>query len=216
MSFIEAYPKRSNGLLIWFPVAIAEFRECGSRTDRLILECYLSKVLENPLVRFLTIRKLNKNTNILTYPSVDAAKLTHMRCSEYELLKDVEAVEGILNDVEKARKYFSDLILGETTEQRIKRRWWTLELFRPPKIDTREILLKSNITIVREILKNLCLDKRVKPSYWTPGYLLMRVNQESGQVSVIEKDKEEVSRIYSRLITSSKVAEVLKESLGIT
>lgn len=210
MSFIEAYPKKSGGLLIWFPVAIAEFRECGSRIDRLVLECYLSEVLENPLIRFLTIRKLNKNTRVLTYPSVEAVKLTHARCSEYELFKDVEATEEVLSDVEKARKYFSDLMSSEVTEQKTKRRWWTLEFFRPPKIDVHEMLLKSNIAIVREILKNLCLDKRVEPSYWTPGYLLMRVDQKSAQVSVIEKDKEEISKIYSRLFTSKKMTEVLK------
>lgn len=210
MSFVEAYPKKSGGLLIWFPVAIAEFRECSSRIDRLVLECYLSEVLGNPLVRFLTIRKLNKNTKVLTYPSFDAVKLFHTRCSEYELFKDVEATEEILSDAEKARKYFSDLMTSEATEQKTRRRWWTIELFRPPKIDARDILLKSNITIVREILKNLCLDKRVKPSYWAPGYLLMRVDQKSGQVSVIEKDKEEVSKIYSRLLMSNKVAEIFR------
>lgn len=210
MSFVEAYPKKSGGLLIWFPVAIAEFRECSSRIDRLVLECYLSEVLGNPLVRFLTIRKLNKNTKVLTYPSFDAVKLFHTRCSEYELFKDVEATEEILSDVEKARKYFSDLMSNEATEQKTKRRWWTVELFRPLKMDVHDILLKSNITIVREILKNLCLDKRVKPSYWAPGYLLMRVDQKSGQVSVIEKDKEEVSKIYSKLLMSNKVAEIFR------
>lgn len=210
MSFIEAYPRKGEGLLVWFPVAIAEFRSCSSRIDRLILECYLSEVLENPLVRFLTIRRLSKNTGVLTYPSVEAVKLAHSRCSEYELFKDVEAVEEILNDLEKAGKFFRDLISGETAEQKTKRRWWALELFRPPKIDTRDILLKSNIMIVREILRNLCLDKRVKPSYWVPGYLLMRVDQKSGQVSVIEKDREEVSKVYSRLLMNEKVAEIFK------
>lgn len=211
MSFVEAYPKKSGGLLIWFPVAIAEFRECSTHIDRLVLECYLSEVLENSLVRFLTIRKLNKNTKVLTYPSFDAVKLPHARCSEYELFKDVEATEEILSDVEKARKYFSDLIMsGETERQRSGRRWWTMELFRPPRIDVHDVLLKGNITIVREVLKNLCLDKRMKPSHWAPGYLLIRVDQESGQVSVIEKDREEVSKIYSRLILSNKVLEILK------
>lgn len=209
MSFVEAYPKKGEGLLVWFPVAIAEFRECGSRTDRLVLECYLSEVLENPLIRFLTIRRLNKNTKVLTYPSVEAAKLTHARCSEYELLKDVEATEEILSNVEKARRFFSVLISSPTTEQKARRRWWTLEFFRP-QIDTREVLLKSNIAIVKEILKSLCLDKRVKPSYWAPGYLLMRVNQKSGEVSVVERDKEEVSKVYSRLFMSEKVSEILK------
>ncbi|MGC8974913.1 MAG: hypothetical protein ACP5KB_01795 [Thermoprotei archaeon] len=210
MSFVEAYPKKSDGLLVWFPVAIAEFGGCSPSIGRLVLECCLSEVLGNPLVRFLTIRRLNKNTRILSYPSINAVKLAHSRCSEYELFKDVEITEEILSDVEKARKYFSDLISSEAAEQKVRRRWWSLELFRPPRIDTQGILLKSNIAIIKEILKNLCLDKRVKPSYWTPGYLLMRVNQESSQVSVIERDKEEISKIYSRLLTSEKVAGILK------
>ncbi len=209
MSFIEAYPKKDEGVLVWFPVAIAEFRECNPRGDRLVFECYLSSVLENPLIRFLTIRKLNKNTKVLTYPSVNAVKLAHTTCSEYELFKDVEATEEILRDEEKARKFFSDLISGEAPQQRA-RRWWNLELFRPPKIDMREILLKSNIAIVKEILKNLCLDKRVKPSYWAPGYLLMRVSRRSGQVSIIERDREEISKIYSRLLMHEKLAKIFE------
>jgi len=152
---------------------------------------------------------LSKNTKVLTYPSVDAVKLAHTTCSEYELFKDVEAAEEILSNEEKARKFFGDLISGEAPQQRT-RRWWNLELFRPPRIDMREILLKSNIAIVKEILKNLCLDKRVKPSYWVPGYLLMRVSRKSGQVSIIERDREEISKIYSRLFMHEKLAKIFE------
>jgi len=49
VSFIEAYPKKDEGVLVWFPVAIAEFRECNPRSDRLVFECYLSSVLRKPV-----------------------------------------------------------------------------------------------------------------------------------------------------------------------
>lgn len=206
MSFIEAYPKHREGVLIWFPVAIAEFRECRTRSERLVFECYLSHALKNPLLRFLTIRRLSKNTKVLTYPTAEAMKLKHENCSEYELLKDAERTESILNDREEARKFLEDLISKtETKERSTPKRWWAPTLFRPPRIDTQEVLLKSNIAIIREILKNLCLDRRLKPSSWTPSYILLRVNTDAGRVSVVEKDEEEISNIYSKLIMRSDI-----------
>lgn len=212
MSFIEAYPKHRKGVLMWFPVAVAEFSECRARSERLVFECYLSHALENPLLRFLTIRRLSKNTKVLTYPTVEAVKLKHENCSEYELLKDAERTESILNDREEARRFLEDLISKtETTERSTPRRWWIPTLFRPPRIDTQEVLLKSNIAIVREILKNLCLDRRLKPSSWTPSYILLRINVDASQVSVVEGGEEKVSNIYSKLIMRNEI----RSSIGL-
>lgn len=210
MAFVEAYPKQREGVLVWFPVAIAEFRECKPRSGRLMFECYLSRVLKNPLLRFLVIRRLEKNTRVLTYPTIEVKRLEHEGCSEYELLKDAERVEEILNNEEEARIFLEDLMSPpKDLEQKPPRRLWSLEIFKPPRLNMRETLLKGNIAIVKEILKNLCLDKRVKPSSWTPAYVLLRVNVETGYVDVLERDKEERSNIYSRLIMRNEILRTL-------
>lgn len=206
MTFIEAYPKQREGVLMWFPVAIAEFNECRTRGERLVIECYLSHVLKNPLLRFLTIRRLDKNTKVLTYPTIEVVKLKHEGCSEYELLRDAEKVESILSDSEEARKFFSDLISRpEDSERGKSRRWWAPTLFRPPRIDTQEVLLRSNIAILKEILANLCLDRRIKPSSWTPSYILLRLDVNAGRVSIVERDREETSNIYSKLMMRDEI-----------
>ena len=210
MAFVEAYPKQREGVLVWFPVAIAEFHECRPRSGRLTFECCLSRVLKNPLLRFLTIRRLDKNTRVLPYPTIGAKKLEHEGCSEYELLKDAERVEEILNDEEEVRAFLEDLMspskdLGQKPPGRLR----PLEIFKPPRVNMREALLKSNIAIVKEILKNLCLDKRVKPSSWTPAYVLLRVDVKTGYVGVLERDREEPSNTYSRLIMRDEILRTL-------
>ncbi len=220
ITFVEAYPSKNRGFLLWYPVAIAEFSNCPNKkvSGRFVVDCYAYNVIGSSLVRFLMLRKLRKEARLLPYPSIDAPLLQHSECSEYMFMKNAEELWRTLQNEENAIniiKQFSTTASAKA-EGRIRERRFRFFLFREPKIDIERYVLRSNVAIVKEILSNLCLDRYIKPSSWTPSYILLRIDPEAGFVSILEGKNEEYSNTYSKFLLRNEVYSTIKSKLTMS
>jgi len=219
-TFVEAHPSKNKGFFLWYPVAVAEFGNCPNKkvSGRFVIDCYAYSLIGSSLVRFLMLKKLRKEAQLLPYPSIDAPILQHNECSEYSFMKNAEELWHVLQNEEKAVDMIKQLSTAATAkaEEQVRERRFRFFLFRGPRVNIERYALRSNVAILKEILSNLCLDKYVKPSSWTPSHILLRIDTETSSVSILVGKNEEYSTTYSRFLFRDEIYTTIKSKLNLT
>jgi len=213
-TFIWAEPgsadERRRLTFVWLPAAIAEFRGCRGREDKYLIDCYVAPKLNSSVARFLLMRRLPKNTQVVREPSFNARII---ECVE-------QGMSGLLSDASRVWNAISQPLVGlKLLEKDVPEKYFELRQrrnilrfpFIEPKTRIRARILQANLTILRDILKELCLDEPIPPTSWQPVHVLVGLNVKDRQAHLYIGKSKIFSKAYSTYIFKTEIInELLK------
>ena len=202
-------------MLIWYPIALAKFGNCKyCGKEYYLLDCYTAVKAKSLLPKFLIIRKLSKRLKIVPSPSISAPILTHEKCSQIGFMHDAQELDNLLKDEKKA----VEVLKKDTPEE-----YWqpivpksVLYLpFLPGKANVPEAIYKTNLSILKEILKKLCLNKGVPPTEWIPAHMLLSMSLKESSARLYEGSKTINIRALDAYLFKRGIANEIFKQLGI-
>ena len=183
-TFIWAEPSSGDDqrrlTFVWLPAAIAEFGGCRGRRDKYLIDCYVAPKLNSSIARFLLIRKLPRNTQVVEEPSFSARIIERVEQGMSGLLSDASRAWSALSNPSTAIELLKKEIPEEYVELRQQRNILRFP-FMDPSIRVRERILHVNLGILRDILRRLCLDKPIPPTMWQPVHVLVGLSVKDSQ-----------------------------------
>ncbi len=192
-------------------MALAEFGNCRSCKGTYIIDCYVAPKLGSKVARVLLTRRLKGGVKLVPSPPIDAPMLAHHKCSIGDFMNDVTELWEILNDKELALKHLEEEIPEEYFQPIIPKNVLYFP-FRTPKINVVEAVLKTNVSILKDIMKSLCLNEGIPPTKWTQGYVLVSFNQEKKIASIHEgKHVARSIALETFIYKRGLITEILKE-----
>jgi hypothetical protein len=204
-TFIDAKVRKSNGYLLWYPVAIAEFGDCPTAKHRkYVIDCYLPSTLNSPLPRFLTIRRLGKFT-LTASASINAPMIPHNKCGLGNFILDATKLKELLGDSEA---FFIELSRAgpELYSYRSSHKDARKRLPLQPVLRREEIM-----SLFKEFLKTLCLDSGIPPTSWEVVYTLLEIQvNEFAVVAHIGKKSERVRILEGYLFKDKILKDILR------
>jgi len=215
-TFIEAKPRRRDGsLLIWYPIALAKFGNCGyCGNEYYLLDCYTAAEVKSLLPRFLIIHRLGKKLKLSPSPTISAPILTHEKCSEIGFMREASELYELLSDEKRA----VEVLKRDTPEE-----YWqpiipksVLYLpFLPGKANVPEAIYRTNLSILKEILRKLCLNKGIPPTEWIPAYMLLSLSFKGSSAQFYEGSKTISIKALNAYLFRRGVADKIVKQLGI-
>ncbi len=217
-TFIQAKPSSTDDLrkltFVWLPAAIAEFGGCRGRKDKYLIDCYVAPKLNSSVARFLLIRKLPRNTQVVGEPSFSARIVDHVEQGMSGLLSDASRVWSALSNPSTALELLEEDIPEEYMEPRQQRNILRFP-FMDPSVKVRERILHINLGILRDILKDLCLDKPVPPTTWQPVHVLVGLSVKDSQAYLFVGKSRIASKALSVFIFKTNLRNELLGSSNI-
>ncbi len=203
VTFVQAKPSNTEDLrkltFVWLPAAIAEFGGCRGRKGRYLIDCYVAPKLNSSVARFLLIRKLPKNTQVVGELPFSARIIDRVEQGMSGLLSDASKVWSALSNPSTALELLKKDIPEEYVEPHQQRNILRFP-FMDPSVKVRERILHVNLGILKDILKGLCLDKPVPPTAWQPVHVLVGLNVRDNQAYLFLGKSKVVSRALSVFI----------------
>lgn len=183
-TFIWAEPSSADDrrrlTFVWLPAAIAEFGGCKGRRDKYLIDCYVAPRLNSSVARFLLIRRLPRNTQVVGEPSFSARIVERVEQGMSGLLTDASRVWSILSNPSTALKLLEEGVPEEYVEPHHQKNILRFP-FTDPSFRVRERILHVNLGILRDILRGLCLDKPIPPTMWEPVHVLVGLSVKGSQ-----------------------------------
>ncbi|HDN02167.1 MAG TPA: hypothetical protein ENF42_04240 [Candidatus Bathyarchaeota archaeon] len=214
-TFIHASSMEGNYLHVWYPVALAEFGNCRKCKGKYIIDCYIASKTGSPIARMLLIRKLNGGINLSPSMPVDAPMLLHTGCSISDFMSDVRNLNDLLeNEKEAIRKLMEE---DPRKYENIKVPKSILYFpFRAHNINIKEAIAKTNLSLLKDIMKTICANKNIPPTGWYPAYILLSMDRDSNTVYIHEGNKKVRSQVHEVYLFKKKIIETLLKELGMT
>ncbi len=179
-----------------------------------MLDCYTAAKAKSLLPKFLIIRKLSKKIRLIPSPTISAPILTHEKCSQITFVQDALELNNLLKDEKKA---------VETLKKDTPEEYWqpivpksVLYLpFLPGKANVPEAIYRTNLSILREILKKLCLNKGVPPTEWIPAHMLLSMSLKQLTAHLYEGSKTISIKALDAYLFKKGIANEIFKQLGI-
>ncbi len=217
-TFIWAEPSsaidRRELVFFWLPAAIAEFSGCRGRRDKYLIDCYVAPKLNSSIARFLLIRRLPRNIQVVGEPSFSARIVKRVEQGMSGLLSDASRMWSALSNPSTALKLLEEDIPEEYVEPRQQRNILRFP-FVDPNVRVRERILHVNLGILRDILKGLCLDKPIPPTTWQPVHVLVGLNVKDSQAYLFVGKSRITSKALSVFIFKTNLRDELLGSANI-
>jgi len=215
LTFVNASLRRAKNPLIWYPIAVTRFgncKKCGK--DYYMVDCYTSTKIKSPLPRFLILRRIGRRIDLLPSPPVEAPILSHEKCNVIEFMSDAKKLNEILSNRKKAL----EMLKKESPEkywQPIVPKSILYLPFLPGRANVPEAIYSVNISLLKEILRNLCLDNEVAPTEWIPSHILMEVFIKRSYALLYEGRKSWNIRALDAYLFKEGIVNEILERLGI-
>ena len=186
-------------MFAWLPIAVVEFENC-LLDEKFIIDCCISGIIKSPLARLLLIKKLPKKTELSLVPSIDALKFDRNECSPKIFIQDLEN----LWLATKSNEPYSEKSWAEVFEPS---RWVLSRILSPSKwilgkMENLPMSISADISrsLVKGMLKQLCIDKGLQIRSWTKAFMLIGIDAQKNKVYIFLGDKVIRSEAHERYI----------------
>ncbi len=208
--YVYADPKtveKFSEFRVWIPAAIVKFPNCRPK-DSFLFDCYFCIKVRNPCLRALLLKKMPKDFEVTSVPSVEAPRIESVGgCSESDIVKDLEAVRRDLYEQKGTllQQLVDRLSKPRDIELRVGR-WFRRKRYVIPAAKLRAISLGVARDSLKLVLKGLCIDVgnpmvSIPKLEVRPVYVLMVLDSERGQVGLVVGKHVEMSSIHTAVLT---------------
>jgi len=87
--------------------------------------------------------------------------------------------------------------------------------FLPGKANVPEAIYRTNLSILREILKKLCLNKGIPPTEWIPAHILLSISLKESSAHLYEGSKTISIKALNAYLFKRGIANEIFKQLGI-
>jgi len=146
---------------LWFPAAVIKIPECRG-SDEFLVDCCLSTEVGNPFLRLILLKKMPKKFELSPSPPLEAPRLPAKRCSEADIVSDLNFVSQSLSLGQTAK--LDELVAAFTKPRDLRIRVTTFPLLgirkRTYVVPAHRILEASRriaIQTLEGVAKRLCI-----------------------------------------------------------